>query len=191
MVHSIIYPMKKDSDNIKYDEHNLWLLDERLSYTEYLASDQAVFKDSSDRPDIFSFDTPIVFRGGNEKTNPITIFEFKRPGRDDFTNSSEENPYEQIKRYIEKIKNGKLNSFNGRPINVGENTPFYGYIITDLTRKVRNWTSKEDFSETPDGEGYFKYHSAFHLYTEFISWDKLLKDAKMRNEIFFEKLGIT
>lgn len=191
LIHNIIFPVKKDSDSITYKEHNLWLLDERLSYTEYLASDKPVFDKSSDRPDIFCFDKKVAFRGDNEQSNPITIFEFKRPGRDDFVNqSSKEDPYEQITRYIEEIKEGSLTTANGRPISIGENTPFYGYIIADLTGKVKDWLTRKDFDPTPDGEGYFKYHKAYNLYTEFISWDKLLKDAQMRNKIFFNKLGI-
>jgi len=192
LIHNIIFPVKKDSDNITYEKHNLWLLDERLSYTEYLTSDKPIFKQSGDRPDIFSFDNKVAFRGDNEPSNPITIFEFKRPGRDEFVNkSSKEDPYDQIIRYIKEIKEGKLKSIKGRPISVADNTPFYGYIIADLTGKVKDWLKNiKDFDPTPDGEGYFKYHKTLKLYTEFISWDKLLKDAQMRNGIFFNKLGI-
>ena len=42
----------------------------------------------------------------------------------------------------------------------------------------------------PDGQGYFKWISNINLYVEVISWQKLLKDAEMRNKIFFRKLGI-
>lgn len=191
LIHNIIFPVKKYSNDITYyNEHNLWLLDERLSYTKYLASDKPIFNESRDRPDIVCFDKKVAFRGDNEASNPITIFEFKRPGRDDFANlSSKEDPYEQITRYIEKIKEGSLKTVNDRPISIGDNTPFYGYIIADLTGKVKDWLIRKDFDPTPDGEGYFKYHKAYNLHTEFISWDKLLKDAQMRNKIFFSKLG--
>ncbi len=191
LIHNIIFPVKKDSTETKYNDHNLWVLDERLSYTEYLSSDKPVFDDSADRPDIFCFDKKVAFRGENDLSNPITIFEFKRPGRDDFTNqSSKEDPYEQITRYIEEIKEGKLTSMKGRPIAIGDTTPFYGYIVADLTGKVKDWLIRKDFDPAPDGEGYFKYHKAYNLYTEFLSWDKLLKDAHMRNKVFFNKLGI-
>ena len=192
LIHNIIFPTKKDSEDIAYREHNLWLLDERLSFTEYLTSDKPIFNNSGDRPDIFCFDKKVAFRGDNEATNPIAIFEFKRPGRDDFVNqSSKEDPYDQIIRYIGEIKDGKLTTVNGRPISVAQNTPFYGYIIADLTGKVKNWLENvKDFDPTPDGEGYFKYHNKLKLYTEFISWDKLLRDAEMRNKVFFNKLGI-
>lgn len=39
VVHDIIFPRKGDSDVTPFDEHNLWLIDERLNFTEYLSSD--------------------------------------------------------------------------------------------------------------------------------------------------------
>ncbi len=51
----------------------------------------------------------MVYRSGNEKSNPVTIFEFKQPQRDDFTDqSNEEDPIDQILRYAREIKEGKL-----------------------------------------------------------------------------------
>ncbi len=42
----------------------------------------------------------------------------------------------------------------------------------------------------PDGLGWFDWQDNIKLYIEVISWDKVLKDATMRNQIFFQKLGI-
>lgn len=41
-----------------------------------------------------------------------------------------------------------------------------------------------------DRKGYFKWHANLNLYIEVLSWDKLLKDADMRNKVFFHQLGI-
>ncbi len=35
----MIYPQRKTSDDISEEAHNLWLIDERLSYCSYIASD--------------------------------------------------------------------------------------------------------------------------------------------------------
>ena len=43
---------------------------------------------------------------------------------------------------------------------------------------------------TPDGEGWFLNSDNIHLRIEFITWEKLLKDAKIRHKTFFEKLGL-
>lgn len=67
---------------------------------------------------------------------------------------------------------------------------FYGFIIADLTVKVRNWLNRKNFKSLPDAQRYYYWHDGYNLYTEFISWTKLIKDAEMRNKIFFNKLGI-
>ena len=38
-IHNLIFPMKCSSDDIDYESHNLWLIDERLAYSSYVASD--------------------------------------------------------------------------------------------------------------------------------------------------------
>lgn len=36
-IHNLIYPMRRTSDEIEYQAHNLWLIDERLAYCEYVS----------------------------------------------------------------------------------------------------------------------------------------------------------
>ncbi len=38
--------------------------------------------------------------------------------------------------------------------------------------------------------GWFDWMKNIHLYLEVLSWDKLVRDAEMRNKVFFHKLGI-
>ncbi len=192
VVHNIIFPQKGDSDSTSFEDHNLWILDERLNFTEYVSSDKRAYKNNDNRPDILAYGKRILFRESNVASNPITIFEFKKPQRDNFANpSSIENPVEQLIRYVNDIKEGKCQTPKGRDINIENNTPAYGYIVCDATPKFRDWIEKEqDFKPTPDGQGWFIYRERINLYIEVITWDKLLKDAIMRNKIFFEKLGI-
>lgn len=144
------------------------------------------------RTDITVFDKRVAFRGENEASNPITIFEFKKPERDDFVNpSSKEDPVQQIIRYANQIRDGKFKTPKGREILVNENTPFYGYVVCDLTQKVKTWLEREkNFTPMPDGLGWFTWFPNNRLYMEVLSWDKVLKDAEMRNKIFFNKLGL-
>jgi hypothetical protein len=66
-VHQFIFPLKTTSDELSYDQHNLWIIDEKLAYHRYLASDKP-FKsmdpldvDSGSRPDLITFfDNPIA-----------------------------------------------------------------------------------------------------------------------------------
>lgn len=190
-VHDIIMPRKKDSEELNYDAHNLWILDERLNFTSYVSSDKPL-QSSGDRTDITVYNRRVAYRGDNEASNPITIFEFKRPQRDDFVDpSSKEDPVQQIIRYVNQIREGKFKTPTGRDILVNDTTPFYGYVVCDLTKKVKDWLQKEkDFTSMPDGLGWFNWFGNISLYMEVISWTKLLRDAEMRNKIFFNKLGI-
>ncbi|TMV87330.1 sensor histidine kinase [Thioclava sp. BHET1] len=191
-VHDIIFPRKGDSAATAYEDHNLWIIDERLNFTNFVSSDKPLDGGATERPDLLVFDKPVLFRGDNEASNPITVFEFKKPGRDDFVNpSSKEDPVQQIIRYVNNVKKGKFKTPKGRQIQIAENTPFYGYVMCEITEKVKEWLKMEkDFTPMPDGGGWFKWFGNNNLYMEVLSWDKVLRDAEMRNSVFFHKLGI-
>lgn len=142
-VHDIIFPRKQDSDGIPFASHQLWLVDERLNFTSYISSDKPLNRHPSDRPDLLAFGNLIAFRGDNEASNPIIVFEFKRPNRDDFTNpSSNEDPIAQIVRYVNSIRAGEYQTPVGRKIMVLPNTPFYGYVVCSLSTKLRRGLKK-------------------------------------------------
>jgi len=191
-VHDIIMQRKHDSESLDYDAHNLWILDERLNFSFYVASDKPIGKGNSDRTDITIYNRRVAYRGENDASNPITIFEFKKPQRDDFADpSSKEDPVDQIVRYVNQIREGKFKTPTGRDIVVNGTTPFYGYVVCDLTVKVKKWLQlQKDFTPMPDGYGWFRWFGNISLYMEVISWTKLLRDAEMRNKIFFSKLNI-
>ena len=192
VVHDIIFPRKGDTEITPFHDHHLWIVDERLNFTNYISSDRPLDGKNSDRPDLLVYNRRVLFRGDNETSNPITIFEFKKPQRDDFVNpSSREDPVQQIVRYVNEIRDGKYKTPEGRKMLVAENTPFYGFVVCDLTSKVEAWLEREkDFKPMPDRLGWFQWMGNINLYVEVISWDKVLKDANMRNQIFFQKLGI-
>lgn len=187
IIHNVIFPMNNDSDHLSYDAHNLWILDERLSFTEYISSDKAL-NTGDERPDLLIFNGPIVVREDNDPSNPITIFEFKRPQREDY--SDDEDPINQMLKYVEKIRKGDFKDIDGRFIKAGENTPAYAYLVCDLTSKIKEFCKKYSLTPSPDGEGYFGYQSGYKVYIEVISFDKLVKDAELRNKVFFKRLKI-
>ena len=192
LVHDIIFPRKGVTEFTAFEDHNLWIIDERLNFTSYVSSDIALAGGASERPDLAVYDKRILFRGDNEASNPITIFEFKKPQRDDFVNpSSKEDPVQQIIRYVNNIRDGKFKTPGGRKMLVESNTPFYGYVVCDLTTKVEEWLLREkNFKVMPDRLGWFQWIENINLYVEVLSWDKVLRDARLRNSIFFHKLGI-
>ena len=119
-IHNIIFPMRKTSETIqRADFSNLWMLDDRLSYHFLLASDlqgkqlkQIIPSDESknDRMDLLilqSFDRPHAFVGSSEQPfNSVTIVEFKRPMRNDYTATDDKkDPFQQVWNYAEAIGN--------------------------------------------------------------------------------------
>jgi hypothetical protein len=142
-VHDIIMQRRKDSHEIDLDAHNLWILDERLNFCAYISSEKPINEPRGDRTDITIYNNRVAFRGENVASNPITIFEFKKPQRTDFVNpSSDDDPIAQIIRYVNQIKAGKFKTPKHRDILVNENTPFYGYIVCDTPKRSRTgWNS--------------------------------------------------
>ena len=191
-VHNLIYPMGQDSDTTNYEDHNLWLLDERLVFSEYVASDKKIGTkaDALKEPDLVVFDKINSFRSGtNEFSNPLTIFEFKRPKRTAY--KEEDDPILQIGKYLKDIKEGKYEMPEGyEPIKVNDNTPVYGYVICTINDKIREFADKHQLTISPDQDGYFGYHRGYKMYVEIIDFTKMLKDATLRNKIFFKKLQL-
>lgn len=190
VLHNLIFPMQSDSVKSRYFENNLWLLDERLNFTEYLCSDEPV-TGSDVRPDLFAYDRKVAFRNDNEASNPITVFELKRPGRDDFADrESRDDPVHKLVSFVRDIRNNKIKTVTGQEIEVTDSTPVYAYLVCTIDRKVRAWLMEvKDFEPLPDGRGFFRLYRQ-PLYFQIFSWEKVLKDATMRNRIFFHKLGI-
>ncbi|MDO7884261.1 ATP-binding protein [Hymenobacter cheonanensis] len=190
-IHNIIFPMDKDSDQVQYKDHNLWLIDERLAYHNFLRSDQPLTTNdkNSPRPDIVvGFERNLLYTDREEAPyDSFTIIEFKRPMRDDY--GKEDDPIAQVQRYLAYIQTGEATTNDDRPINP-TGAKFYCYIICDLTKKIRNFAKDRGFTESRDGEGYFWYNPNYHAYFELISFAKLVKDSKQRNQILFDKLGI-
>ncbi len=194
LVHSLIYPMQADSEGVEFSRQNLWVVDERLAYHSYLASDlpmrslKAVNAMGGDEPDLAIFNTARAFSETKSPFQSVVIVEFKRPERNEYP-VKDENPVEQVLRYVRKIKEGTAKDKDGKTINVGS-IPFYAYILCSLTPRIKSIADNHDFVKTPDNEGYFRYHQSAGCYIEIVSYDKVLSDAKKRNRAFFERLQI-
>lgn len=191
-IHNLIYPMRRTSDEIEYSSHNLWLIDERLSYSEYISSDIPFDNNpKEERTDVMILDSPVAVSdedNSGKEYETIVILELKRPMRDDYTYA--ENPVDQMLEYVEKLSSNKVSDKNGRIIRVGENTQFYLYAVCDITPSLKKVAFRNDFKETPDKMGLYKYHEKSHSYIEILSFDKILNDAEKRNRILFDKLGV-
>ena len=200
MIHNIFFPIKSTSDDVPYENQNLWLLDERLTYHSFLASDKAFDKinhldvESQERTDLLIYNDALAF--SEDKRSPhssFTIVEFKKPQRNNFQDyDGEKNPMEQCERYITSLLSGKVKDRAGRFINIDANTPFYVYIVCDITPSLENILKNREYIQTPDKLGYFTFKSLYYkAYIEVLPFEKVLKDAQKRNRILFDKLGIS
>ncbi len=200
LIHELIMPMRKDSNEVLQDSYNLWLVDERLAFHNYLASDKTlnampITGDRSNKePDLCALnisDNPILV--SEKQTLPlasITVIEIKRPMRNDAKSGEETDPIEQALGYLNRIRKGKVTTANGRPIPNSEDIPGFCYVICDLTRSIVERCEFFDLTVTSDHMGYFGFHKQYKAYIEVISYDKLVNTAKERNRSFFDKLGL-
>jgi len=164
-LHNLFYSMRKTSEEVPYETNNLWLIDERLNFHSYLASDK--YLDEKSRPDVLIYNSPVLFNNSENPENSFIVIEFKRPSRNNY--DDEENPIDQVYDYIDKIRTGKAKYPNGQMIIITQNTPCYVYIIADLTEKMVKQCKKSNFTVTHDGLGYFGYNSVYGAYIEVIS----------------------
>ena len=93
-------------------------------------------------------------------------------------------------RGIDKIRDGSAETRDGRRFYVRDTTPFYCYIICDLTKNLEVLAKSYNMQRTPDEYGYFGYNTNYQAYVEVISFDKLVGDAYKRNKILFDKLRL-
>lgn len=198
-VHKLIYPMRATSAQMDPDAQNLWLIDERLAFHRFLASDvpmksyEVAEIDSPRRPDLAVFDSRVALVGEEEGPyNAVSIFEFKKPRRDDYKEGDEgKDPLKQLFDYVELIRDGKAQTVDHRLIEVDpDKTRFFLYLVADITPTLKKIVDRAGFQGTADGKGFYKIVPAYNAYVEILGWDKLVRDSRKRNEVLFHKLGI-
>lgn len=202
VIHKLIMPMRETSDSLLHEEDaNLWLIDERLAFHSFLASDKTLKSmpitsdDSTKEPDLCAlniYDNPLLVNEGTSlPLAAITVVELKRPMRDNAKSGETDNPIEQALGYLERIREGNATNPQGRPIPAPNDIPGFCYIICDITPTIKKCCKNMGcLQESRDKMGYFGYHPNYKAYIEIISFNKLVQQAKERNRMFFQKLGI-
>lgn len=194
-LHNLIFAMGGSHENTPYDSHNLWLLDDRLSFHRFIYSDTAIKKhkpkkgksESRLETDLAIYDIPHTY---GEKTEydevaSAVIFEFKRPDRpltyDEFS--------KQMGSQIEAVNAGKIIDNKGKHVSTSDSTPVFFYYVCDINayNTLKSRAKIEGFRETP-------YKSMMRLveniYVEIMTYQTLLINSRRRNKAFFRKLGI-
>ncbi|MDT9594873.1 ATP-binding protein [Nocardioides zeae] len=197
-IHSLIVPMRTDSNELSSDGSNLWIIDERLAFHDYLASDKTLKSmpvtgsESTKEPDILAtrlIDSPVLAAEGQRlPLASIVVVEIKRPMRKDAT--EDKNPIQQCLDYVKRIRAGGVLTASGRPIPPTQDSPAFCYIIADLTDKMIERCEISNLRPTHDGLGYFGFNDTAKAYIEVMSFDGLINSATERNRAFFDKLGL-
>lgn len=197
-IHNLLIPMRKDSNEIGTDASNLWIIDERLAFHDYLASDKTfnsmpiTDSKSTKEPDIIATRLAgSAVLAADRQTVPlssIVVVEIKRPMRTDASEGN--NPIDQCLGYVKQIRDGAAKTSNGRLIPGSKEAPAFCYIIADLTPKMIDRCELAGLRRTQDGLSYFGFNEPRRVYIEVISFDGLVNGALQRNRAFFDKLGL-
>lgn len=195
-LHQFICPMKlrgDDPSKIEQSDHDLWIIDERLTFQKYFASDVPFTKilqeeDSAKRPDLLIYDR--LYGLGAEGEDPLTkvmLVEFKHPGRRDY--EERYSPMNQISEYITKLKAGQIEDFNNSRVRIAEDCVFYCYVVADIVGKLEIHTN--GWRTTANGRGRIQeLGGKFRGIVEVIEWKDLLADARLRNHAFLNAAGL-
>lgn len=194
VLHNLIYTMGGNQNTIPYDKHNLWLLDDRLTFHQFIYSDKQIKdhipakgSESRKETDLAIYDTPYYYgeKSDYAEINSIVIFEFKRPNRPITYEEFSKQMSEQIMGVLE----GKLKDYKKANVHIKSSTPIFYYYVVDANAyaALKSRAEFEQFKETP-------YNSMMRMtpnvYQEIITYQTLLANARRRNKIFFMKLGI-
>lgn len=202
-IHNIIFPLGFTNNEVSYENHNLWLLDERFINYRFIASDKSITsysqKKSGKECDLIMIENPQMFDnpiGFGDKSsgeiNSMVIFEFKRPG--DVAHQKNRTDYrwefsELVNKYFDEFlyKPDKKN-YKGNPVVLDKNTPKFGYIILDsIPKPLIEYNNGKGWEKTPFGT-YFKINPKENLHIEVLTFRQLIENAEKRHNPFFDKL---
>nr|WP_289622582.1 hypothetical protein [Bacteroides intestinalis] len=203
-VHNLIFPMGLTNNEVKYQSHNLWLLDERFATYRFIASDKSITsvcqKKSSHEPDILllntnanMFDNPISFGAENSgEVSSMVIFEFKRPG--ETAHQKNKNDYrwefsELVEKYFDDfIYAPDKKNYKGNQVIIKQTTPKFGYVIVDvIPPQLETYNLNKGWHKTPFNS-YYKIIGELNMHIEVITFRNLLINAEKRHNPFFDKL---
>ena len=196
VLHNLIYTMGGDHTTINYDFHNLWLLDDRLTFHKYIYSDRQIkshtpvegVSDCRKETDIAIYDTAYHYaeKDSYEEVKSVVIFELKRPNR----NVTYFDFFKQMNEQIKGIESGSVKDNKGRNVRLPDNTPITFYFVCDTNafNQIKTDATDEGYILTPYGS-LMRVVGVKHV--EILTYQTILVNARRRNKIFFDKLGIS
>ena len=195
-LHRFICPMQLRGDDpkkVERSDHDLWVIDERLTFAKYFASDVPFDKlieesKSKERMDVLIFDRLHgLGLDSDEPLQRVMLVEFKKPGRKEY--DERYSPLNQISRYITELKTNTTEDYKRERIRVADDCVFYCYVVADIVGNLEMHTSS--WRTTSNGRGRIYELSGKHRgIIEIIEWKDLITDAKLRSHAFIDAAGV-
>ncbi|MEP3512785.1 MAG: ATP-binding protein, partial [Lentilitoribacter sp.] len=158
VIHELIVPMQITSDDAKFKRQSLWLVDERLAFHNFLASDvplknQPITSNNTTKePDISClqiYENPLLVADTDRQHASLTVVELKRPMLKGSKPVEDEkkDPILQALNYLRRLREGAT-AKNGRPIPNADKIPGYVYVLADLTPHMINCCDIHQLTKT-------------------------------------------
>jgi hypothetical protein len=202
-IHNLIMPMGVTHQEIDYETHNLWLLDDRFATYGFIGSDQPITtfsqKKSRKEADIIMIDTPKMFdnpigfaSNPSGELSSMVIFEFKRPGETAHQKNKKNFRWEfseLVEKYFDDfIYSDDKKNYRGRTVILNKDTPKFGYVIVDvIPPKLKEYNESRGYKKTPFGT-YYKINPDLNLHIEVVTFEQLIRAVETRHAPFFDKL---
>ena len=192
VLHNLIFPMKTASDNAEadYHKHNLWLIDDRYASYDHLFSDkyEGTVADKKCEPTDKRYDIIAIYEdpAGGAAQN-VFIIELKQTHKQLAENND---PVQQLKNYVLRIQDNKLNKEDGGRINITDTTSYHGVVLCDIHCDYfkKNMIRDHSLKKRSDGKSYFAPFLNDTLFIEVTNYENMLELARLRNKAFMDKL---
>ena len=206
-LHSLLVPMQMagwDYNTVERSGHDLWILDERLTYTAGFSSDLQLRRsikgsESEDRPDLVLWDVgfglgPISVPYGDEDVDEIEqlqeiyIVELKKPGRREY--GPNDRLEDQLTKYIREIKAGDVESFGRRKIRVSNDCRFYCLVIADIEGQLKDG-ELASWEPIDNGRGRRRELRIMNTVIDVFEWSEVLRSARDRKRALLSMAGLS
>ena len=118
---------------------------------------------------------------------PLTLVEFKRPGRNDYSNN--QNPISQIYSYVRQLRDSDFENINGEFVSkLTDDQAVDCILIADISSTLRQYINDADGFPTSDGEGFVIRNRNLNIELRIIPFQQMIDEAELRDQTFFEFL---